>query len=39
MGITFPFDAPDNCCMVRELLPGSLLGIAGRVRYSEIFFE
>lgn len=39
VGITFPFDAPDNCRMVRELIPGSLSGAAGRVRYPEIFFE
>ena len=38
-GIEFPFDAPDECCMVAELLPGALAGVHGRVRYPGAFFE
>ena len=38
-GITFPFDAPDECCMIAELLPGALDGLAGTVRYPGAFFE
>ena len=37
-GISFPFDAPDECCMVAELVPGGLLGMYGAVRYPEAFF-
>ena len=38
-GIEFPFDAPDECCMVAELLPGALAGVHGRVRYPGAFFR
>lgn len=36
-GITFPFDAPQECCMVIELKPGALSNIRGTVRYPECF--
>ena len=36
-GIKFPFEAPDECCMVAELKSGCLNGIRGTVRYSEVF--
>lgn len=35
--IRFPFDAPQECCMVIELLPDALSGIAGTVHYPECF--
>lgn len=38
-GIGFPFDAPDECCMVAELRPYALRGLHGRVRYPKAFFE
>lgn len=31
-GIRFPFDTPDECCMVAELKPGALKDIHGTVR-------
>lgn len=37
-GVMFPFDAPDECCMIAELLPGALDGLAGTVRYPGAFF-
>lgn len=36
-GIRFPFDAPQDCCMVVELLPGALSGVEGTVHYPECF--
>lgn len=36
-GIRFPFDAPQECCMVIELLPDSLSRVTGTVHYSECF--
>lgn len=33
--ITLPFEAPDENCMILQLRPGVLDGIAGRVRYAE----
>ena len=36
-GIKFPFETPDECCMVAELKSGCLNGIRGTVRYSEVF--
>jgi hypothetical protein BACCOPRO_02556 len=36
-GIRFPFDAPQECCMVIELLPDALNGVTGTVRYPECF--
>ncbi len=38
-GIRFPFDVPDEYCMVKELRPGALSGVQGLVRYSPLFFE
>lgn len=38
-GITFPFDAPHDCCMIIELFPGAANGIHGTVRYPNAFFE
>ena len=37
-GITFPFEAPDEYCMVKELKTGSLKGIHGVVQYPDVFF-
>ncbi len=36
-GIRFPFDAPQECCMVIELLHDALSGVTGTVRYPECF--
>lgn len=36
-GIAFPFDAPDDCALVKELLPGALQGVSGVVRYPKAF--
>ena len=36
-GIRFPFDAPDDCCLAVELVPGALSGISGVVRYPAAF--
>ena len=38
-GISFPFDAPDDCCMSVELLPGGLDGVHGVVEYDKAFTE
>ncbi len=38
-GITFPFPAPDENCMVLELYNNSLDGISGEVVYPPAFFE
>ena len=37
-GIKFPFDAPDECCMVVELVPDALRCISGTVNYPKVFF-
>lgn len=37
-GIAFPFDAPAECCMVRELRPRASEGLRGTVRYPDEFF-
>lgn len=39
MGISFPFDAPAECCMVVELRPHALHQINGTVRYPHAFFK
>ena len=36
-GISFPFDAPDECCMAAELTVGGLDGIHGVVKYPDAF--
>ena len=36
-GITFPFEAPAECCMVKELLPGALPTARGHVQYPPAF--
>lgn len=36
-GITFPFEAPDECCMAAELVKGGLDGIHGTVNYPDAF--
>lgn len=38
-GIRFPFDAPDECCMAVELIPGALKDVSGTVHYPAAFFE
>ncbi len=38
-GITMPFDAPEECCMAVELMPGALDGVSGVVEYPAEFFE
>lgn len=38
-GITFPFDAPDECCMAMPLADRSLEGIHGRICYPSAFNE
>lgn len=38
-GIHFPFAAPAANCMVAELQPGALDGVAGTVAYPSAFFE
>lgn len=37
LGIRFPFDAPDACCMAMELKAGGLDGIHGMVHYPDAF--
>jgi len=37
-GIEFPFDAPQECCMVIELIPDALNGTKGTVNYPDCFF-
>lgn len=39
VGIRFPFDAPDECCMVAELVAGGLDGVQGTVCYPDAFQE
>lgn len=36
-GIRFPFDAPQECCMIIELLSDALSGVTGIVHYPECF--
>ena len=36
-GVCFPFNAPDDCCMVAELRKNALRGISGVVCYSQAF--
>lgn len=38
-GIGFPFDAPDECCMVIELIPDGLKEVHGVINYSKPFME
>lgn len=38
-GISFPFDAPDDCALVKALRPGALRGVSGVVRYPKAFFQ
>lgn len=38
-GITFPFDVPDELCMIVELVPHAADGLCGMVHYPDIFFE
>ena len=38
-GITFPFEAPSECCMAVELVAGGLRDIRGVVCYPEAFME
>ncbi len=37
--IEIPFDAPEENCMVIELVPNGLKGVSGKVEYSSAFFE
>ncbi|PHN01525.1 GNAT family N-acetyltransferase [Flavilitoribacter nigricans] len=37
--ITFPFDVPNENCMVKALEPTALSGISGEVVYAPAFFE
>lgn len=36
-GVSFPFNAPNDCCMVAELRKNALRGISGVVCYSQAF--
>ena len=36
-GISFPFEAPADCCMAIELLPDGLKGVQGMVQYDPAF--
>lgn len=36
-GVSFPFNTPDDCCMVAELRKNALRGISGVVCYSQAF--
>ncbi len=38
-GIQLPFEAPDENCMVIELVENGLQGVSGMVQYSKAFFE
>jgi predicted N-acetyltransferase YhbS len=38
-GIIQPFEAPDECCMVVELVENALFGVHGKVVYPKEFFE
>lgn len=38
-GISMPFEAPDESCMVLELTKNGLQGVSGTVVYSKAFFE
>jgi predicted N-acetyltransferase YhbS len=37
-GISFPFEAPAECCMVAELVEGALEGISGLVEHPKEFY-
>jgi predicted N-acetyltransferase YhbS len=37
-GIRFPFEAPDECCMVAELVQGALEGVSGLVEHPKEFY-
>jgi predicted N-acetyltransferase YhbS len=37
-GIRIPFEAPDENCMVIELVQGGLIGVSGMVEYAPEFF-
>lgn len=37
--IEIPFDAPEENCMVIELVPNGLKGVSGKVEYHSAFFE
>jgi predicted N-acetyltransferase YhbS len=37
-GISFPFEAPAECCMVAELVPGALEGVSGLVEHPKEFY-
>ena len=38
-GIIFPFEVPQEFCMVKELTPGVASLAAGQVKYPKAFFE
>ena len=38
-GIKIPFDAPDENCMVLELVEDGLIGVSGMVDYAKEFYE
>lgn len=38
-GISFPFEAPSECCMAIELVPKALQGICGIIKYHDAFFK
>lgn len=38
-GIKIPFDAPDENCMIIELIKNGLQGVTGTVQYSEAFYD
>ena len=38
-GIQFPFDAPDENCMMIELVERGLAGVSGTLQYPKEFFE
>lgn len=37
--IRFPFDAPSDCCLIKELINGSLNFVSGTLHYPTEFFE
>jgi len=38
-GVEFPFEAPDQNCLVFELVDGGLNNVEGMVKYPDFFFE
>ena len=38
-GVSFPFDAPKEACMIKELKPGTLKKINGMISYPPAFFQ